>query len=60
MQDENDKTIRLRRGAWLRAKKMCLDSGETLGEFFERLVDAEWERVKILESNAARLQEVQP
>jgi hypothetical protein len=59
MQDD-DKTIRMKRGGWLRAKKMCLDSRETLGEFLERLVDAEWERVKILEANAAQWQAVQP
>lgn len=60
MQDENDKTIRLKRGTWLRAKKLSLDSSENLGEFFERLTEAEWERVKALEANAARWQAAQP
>jgi hypothetical protein len=54
MQDENDKTIRLKRGAWLRAKKMVLDSGESLGELLERLIDAEWDRVKRAEVSEAQ------
>jgi len=61
MQSDNEsKIIRITYGAWRKLRIMAADTDEKLGETVTRLVDAEWERVKILEANAARLQEAQP
>lgn len=52
---EFDKMIRLKYGAWRKLRILAASSDEALGELVTRLIEAEWERVKVLEANAARL-----
>lgn len=54
-----DKMIRLKYGAWRKLRILAAASDEQLGELITRLIEAEWERVKLLEANAAWLAEAQ-